>query len=461
MKVVHVPYCFYPEAVGGTEIYVESVAREMAQAGVEIMIAAPGPRDTTYQHEDLLVRRFAVAPEVGDLRELYGVGDPVAADAFGRLLDDEQPDVVHLHALTRGVSLLLVRETKRRGIPVVFTYHTPTVSCQRGTLLRWGNEMCDGVLDVSRCAGCTLHGLGVGRPASMLLGRLPPPLGRIAGRAGLSGGAWTAVRMTELIELRHDAFRAVMAEVDSVVVLCEWTAGLLRNNGVKTQSITISRHGLPRPKPDTAETTWGIPQGDSRPLRIAFLGRLHPIKGPDLLIRALRRLPEAPAELHLYGIVQDPAAAAYLRHLQRIAGADPRIVFLEPVRNQEIGALLRRYHVLAVPSRWLETGPLVVLEAFGAGVPVVGSDLGGISELVCNGVNGLLVKSPTDRDWERILRRLLEEPALLSRLQSGVLPPRTMTEVAAELLTVYEVARNRSARSWQGPVAVTGSDASD
>ena len=54
-------------------------------------------------------------------------------------------------------------------------------------------------------------------------------------------------------------------------------------------------------------------------------------------------------------------------------------------------AFLSRIDVLAVPSQWLETGPLVVLEAFAAGTPVIGSDLGGIRELVSDGRDGLLV----------------------------------------------------------------------
>jgi hypothetical protein len=75
---------------------------------------------------------------VNNLRELYGEGDQTAAREFAKILDEERPDVGHLHAFTRGVSLRMARKAKRRGVKVVFTYHTPTVSCQRGTLMHWG-----------------------------------------------------------------------------------------------------------------------------------------------------------------------------------------------------------------------------------------------------------------------------------------------------------------------------------
>src|SRR5207248_1860141 len=141
----------------------------------------------------LPVRRFAVKKQLKDVSELYGEGDAGAAEQFGRILDEERPDIVHLHALTRGASLRLVREAKRRGISVVFTYHTPTVSCQRGTLMRWGTEVCDGRLDLHACTRCALHGHGVNRATSLLVGSLPVAVGRTIGATHLSGRVWTAL----------------------------------------------------------------------------------------------------------------------------------------------------------------------------------------------------------------------------------------------------------------------------
>ena len=59
MRVVHVPYCFFPDPVGGTEVYVDALAREQQARGVDTLIAAPGPRDTSYLHDGVAVRRFA------------------------------------------------------------------------------------------------------------------------------------------------------------------------------------------------------------------------------------------------------------------------------------------------------------------------------------------------------------------------------------------------------------------
>jgi len=435
MKVIQVPFCFYPDSVGGTEVYVESLATHLHQLGVDIVIAAPADHSSSYEYRALAVRRFAIPGNVDDIRELYGEGNIAASREFGDILDEEQPEIVHLHAFTRGASLRSVREAKRRGIKVVFTYHTPTVSCQRGTLLRWGSEVCDGKLDLHTCSACALHSHGLGRAPALALSRVPKVIGQMAGAVGLSGGGWTALRMTELVDLRHSAFRALMREVDQVVALCQWVKDLLSRNGVPAEKIVVSRHGLPhRAEASDAED---MPVAD-RPLRIAFLGRLDHTKGADILIRALQSLPGAAVELHLYGIVQSTAGTQYLEQLKRLAGNDLRISFLPPVPSDRIVSLLRSYHLLAVPSRWLETGPLVVLESFAAGTPVIGSNLGGVAELVEHEVNGLLIETDSVEGWSQAIQRCCEDKTLQGMLRRGICPPRGVAVVAQEMRLLYE-----------------------
>jgi glycosyltransferase involved in cell wall biosynthesis len=437
MKVLHLPFGFFPDPVGGTEVYVQALAHELRRLGAESLIAAPAEKSTAYLHAGLPVRRFAVAGEVSDIRDLYGDGDPVAAREFATILDREHPDSVHLHAFTRGVSLRLVRLAKARGLPVVFTYHTPTVSCPRGTLVRWGSEVCNGELSVQRCTPCTLHGRGVNKPLSVACGKLSPLLGHRIGKAKLSGGLWTALRMAELVHLRHSMCRALFAEVDRIVALCQWTADLLQRNGVPPEKMSMSRHGL------TSQPRFERPEPPSiavaqRPLRIAYVGRLDPTKGVDVLIRALRLLPGKSVELHLYGVTQGKGGRAYEQQLRRLAVNDPRISFRSPVGNGGMIPLLREYHLVAVPSRWLETGPLVVLEAFAAGVPVLGANLGGIAESVHEGVDGLLIEPDSVQGWSQAIQRCYEDPAFLARLRDGVRPPRGMDVVAQEMMTIYE-----------------------
>src|SRR5262249_11327255 len=142
-------------------------------------------------------------------------------------------------------SILLIRVAKQQGLPVFFTYHTPTVSCQRGTMMFRGEEACDGVLNVRRCTTCYGESLGIPRWASALPTYVPLPLARSIEKANFSGGVSTAMQLSELVRRRHLAFQELVQEVDAVIALSDWVRALLLSNGVPGSKISFSRHGAP------------------------------------------------------------------------------------------------------------------------------------------------------------------------------------------------------------------------
>jgi glycosyltransferase involved in cell wall biosynthesis len=114
-------------------------------------------------------------------------------------------------------------------------------------------------------------------------------------------------------------------------------------------------------------------------------GRLSPEKGVDIAIRAIGRLPGARLDVAGTGAEED--------RLRRLADsvAPGRVRFLGLVPKSGVHDLMLGASVVAVPSRWYENQPMVVLEALARGVPVVGSNLGGLPELVQPGLTGELV----------------------------------------------------------------------
>lgn len=433
MRVLHVTFSFLPEPPAGTELYVAALARELRALGVESVIAAPGPANTSYDVDGLRVRRFAVSPNAHDLTSLYGGSDMHAASMFERILDEVRPAILHQHALTHACSVELTRIAKRRGLPVVFTYHTPTTTCQRGTLIEWGKAQCDGRLDVTRCTACTLDGLGTGAWLSRALALAPTRGGELLERMGRHGGAWTALRMSSLVRHRHAAIALFFEDIDRFVVLAPWVGDVLRRNGVPESKMVSSPHGV-----ESAHARRSASQrnrGDR--VRLVHLGRTDPVKGTDLLIRAFRATPEMAVDLDIYGIVQGDRGLV-MERLRQLAAGDTRIRFLPPVPHDKVGTLLAGYDLVVVPSQWMETGPLVVLEAFAAGVPVMGSALGGIADKVTDEVDGLLVR-PFDSvtAWSDALRRCAEQPEFVAKLADAVRAPRTLRAAAEEMHTVY------------------------
>jgi glycosyltransferase involved in cell wall biosynthesis len=432
MRILHVPYSFFPDPPGGTEIYVDSLAAWQRTLGMDAAVAAPAAGSAKYERSGLPVWRFAASSHVS-LRELYGEGEPAAAEEFGRIVDEFHPDVVHLHAMTSAISVRLADEVKRRGVPIVFNYHTPTVSCPRGSLKRFGTEICDGRQDARTCSVCTVMARGASKPIASLVQMLAPVAGPAVRGLGLSGGIWTAMQIPELSTLRVEKFHSMMKKVDRVVALCKWTRELLLLNDVPESKLSLCRQGINWEPANT-----GSRHRTELPLRLAFLGRFDPTKGTDIVVRAVREA-DLPLELDLYGVRQGDSGDRYASEVRTLIGDDPRIRLLPPLPQSEVIPALRNYDALVVPSQWLETGPLVVLEAFAAGTPVIGSDLGGIAELVTNSKDGLLVSPYASvAAWAAAFQRICADPAHLDSWRANIQPPRHTKQVALEFIPLYE-----------------------
>lgn len=443
IKVLQVPFHYYPDAVGGTEVYASVLSQKLQAFDMSAEIAAPSGTRAFYTHAGIPVHRFGFTTTPTDVSMLYGDGDPKAVREFSEVLDRTEPDLVHLHAMSSAVSLRVVREIKRRRIPVVFTCHIPGVVCSRGTLLRNGSEPCDAVWGLRKCSSCVLESKGLPRLFAVPVASLPESLGCAVGALRAQGPMLTALRTTELQAQRKRVLTRFLDEVDRVIAVSEWLRHVLSEHGVPSSKILLCRHG------STHQARARVQSGrcPSSMLRVAFAGRLNPAKGVHILLEAVRRRPQLAIQLDIFGVIQDDTA--YAAALARRAQQDTRIALKPAIPNDGVVEQLAEYDVLAVPSQGMETGPLVVYDAFEAGLPVVGSNRGGIAELVRHERDGLLVE-PADVDaWSAAFTRLCEEDGLVQRLRSNVTPGRTMGAVAAEMAVLYrELTAASNASVW-------------
>jgi len=423
--------------MGGTEVYVAALVQALERENVFCSIAAPARDNASYCEGGVSVFRFATTA-CPSFEHANGAPDRQAAANFASILAEAHPRIVHFHARTSAVSELLVDAACEIGAKVIFTYHTPTMSCARGTMMIMGLTPCDGVLETRRCTACVLEKHGIPTALRQPLAFMPEFVGAALGAAGLHGGPLTALRMSALLAAGHRRFHSLMAKADRIVAVCDWVAEVLRRNGVAESKLIVSRQGLPyRPSKDNLPTRpQELPNREDGPLRIGYFGRLDQTKGIDFLIRAFSQGPRVHAELDVFGIVQ-PGSERYANQLRAMAAADARIVFCDPLSAEEVVPVMRRYDIVAVPSQWLETGPLVVLEAFAAGTPVLGSRLGGIAELVREGIDGLLVRPDDVSDWAGAIERLARDRSRVRALRAGIRPPRTMDDVAEEMAGLY------------------------
>jgi glycosyltransferase involved in cell wall biosynthesis len=400
--VLHCGY-YYPDTVGGTEAYVQMLGQDLQERGHEMTVAAPGNEERTYTHDGLSVYRYPVSQNPSQA-EVQGRARPESVDTWAEWLAETDPDLVHMHSLTRGCSVHHAEAVTGRDIPLFITVHVPEASCPRGTMMRWGTTPCDGEIRPVRCGACTLQQQGMPRPLAWAASAASTTgVGR-----GMPGSLGTVLQRAPLVQRRKDAMQAWMRSAAHVIVVAGWLKEVLVRNEIPADHITVSPHGLPESMRATQkEAARKRTPRSVDPLRIGFVGRFTEVKGPHVLVEAVRRLPDdVDVEAHLYGMAQSDEDRAYLSDMKDSAAAEPRVQFCGPMTDDNRVEAFASFDVLAVPSLWFETGPYTVLEAFAADLPVLGSNHGGIAERVDDGESGVLVPPGDVRAWTTALERL-------------------------------------------------------
>jgi glycosyltransferase involved in cell wall biosynthesis len=438
MKIVQAVGWYHPDSVGGTEVYVAALANALRSGGHDVLIAAPEPglaAPRTYEFDGSEVFRYPI-PAAPSRDEAQGDAPVRGAEHFHRWLASVRADVVHIHTFITGLGLAEIRAARDAGSRVVVTTHASSLGyiCQRGTLMWHGESLCDGLVDVSRCAECALQHRGASPMAGAALAGIPAALGHTAGR--LPGRAGTALGMTDLITRNMARQRAMLDAVDAFVVLTEHAAAIVRANGAPAGKVVVNRLGI---RDDAAGAPAVTRVSSPAGVRAGYVGRFEDIKGVIDLAEAMRRVPaDVPLRLEFRGPAQTPGDRDTKAAIAMMLAADPRVTVGDAVAPAGVARLLRSYDVLCCPSRCLEGGPTVGLEAMAAGVPVIAASVGGLAEVVEDGVNARLVP-PGDID--RLAAALVEiasDPAsTICRWKTRLPAIRTMRDVARDYLALY------------------------
>lgn len=446
MRVLFAAHQFFPEHYAGVETVTLSLAREFGARGHEPYVLAPkrsipgndiepgGVED--YEFAGVPVRRVGRPKEGLSRPYRLDYENEVMAQRTREYLQEVDPDIVHAEHF-QGLSASVIPAIKDLGVPLVYTATDFWTFCPVVDLRRHDGVMCRGP-EISHCIRC-IASRYPGTRMKQAVDLMPPAALKAAG--ALSGTSLSKLfgplRQVGALEERPGYIRERMELVDHIIVYTHLMRELLLANGIGAGKIDVSHYGI-----DTS----GIRREDgpfTLPLRVGFVGTLAPHKGCDVLIRAFRDLPPGPdATLDIYGNLE--RFKPFVSELRDLAGDDRRIKFAGPFSREEVGDVLSGMDVLVVPSRWYENGPGVIFEAFAAGIPVVATDLGGMSEFVRHEENGLLFGLEDAHDLAGQLRRLIEEPGLLERLRAGIGPVKTVQENVDELEALYMGLRART-----------------
>lgn len=414
MRILNIIHDFLPDHQGGVEKYVFNLSRQLTSLGNDLLIFCGDPlfgslktyRDNYYQ--DLSVRYVAVAARKDGIipgQNFFGsLVNRRVERIFRETIREFKPEVIHIHH-TMNLSTRLVLIAKREGVPVVVTLHDYWPICQRVHLLDSGWELCSGPETIFKCAGCEI------KDRSFIY--------------------WWPALMGYYYRFRLQ--KRFFNEADIITVPSRFMKPLYQNFGIDGEKIRV--------------VPYGIEEGGYRPLKrnsadregvvFGYLGSIKKHKGLEILVEAFRRTKAQNIKLLIYG---DPESdRSYSSKLIKVS-SHPRIQFMGGYAYGDLDRVLSEIDVVVIPSIWPETGPLVLLEAFSRGRPVVASRIGGMQEMILDGENGLLFEPGISHDLSFKMKIFAEKPSKIIEMAANILPVRSITENSLEMLNIYREA---------------------
>lgn len=442
MRVVMLVESYFPRTHGGIEVYTRQLARELRSAGHEVIFACP-TNDPLARDEsaDGVPVHFYPVPAMLTREEQRLQTRPREFEFFARWLDQVAPTVIHAHYLSGPAAVPQLEYARSAGIGTVLTVHFGTATCIRSTgrrygtpMLRWGRTQCDGELRAIRCSACLLQARGLPRPVAWSAAALERLMVAVA--PDLDDRIGSTATLPALVRRKRSSLEQLYAALDVVAVSAEWQRGALEANGLDPSRIRRVKHG-----------TQAAGHGPLRAQRdypvFGWAGRPVPEKGLEELLDAFAATAAPQARLRVACATSSVDDVEFRDRLADRHAGDRRIVWVPPFTPESAADFYGELDVFVAPYS-METGPLTVVEALAHGVPVIGSDVGGIRELVEHDVTGLLFGF---RDAGALRGALVAALPLASRERWAARThwTRSFAAVAADYVPLYEVARRAGA----------------
>jgi glycosyltransferase involved in cell wall biosynthesis len=437
LKIIQCLVFYLPVRIGGIEVYVHSLNQLLKKKGHDVKVLVPNfPGETPYSNEFEGIPVLSYNEFNNTTPEEFGGNVPgKGLPAFIKILQAEKPDVVHFHQLTssNGISLFHIEAAKNLGIKVIYTNHLAGLTCQTGKLVYRNKKSCDGKIRELKCAVCDLKQYNINEPLAWMLMHTGRSLSYVMpGLPNSKSKALKPLLHFNRIREKKQKVTRLLELADRFIVITDWYHNVLKQNNFDVSRVRVIKQALPISKElFTGNKNININQ---EPLRLVFIGRIFPDKGLLVLLRALSEIDSNKVSLDIYGQVDDNN---YLQQCKELHAGMNNIAYKGYISSSEIVSQLRNYHMLILPSVVAEMAPLVIQESFAAGVPVVGSNIGGIAEEIKDGLNGFLFEMGNSLQLKNILESLIKDRALLSNMADHIKSPLPFNVVSEQVEQQY------------------------
>jgi len=435
VKVVLCLNHFLPTRRAGTEVYVFSLAKELEKFGVICKVIIPNfncEKNDYYTFDGIEVVKYAEPSRIDKLL-ISGKKKPEGIAEFIKIIENEKPNLIHFHELlgSNNISLHHLKAVKEKGYKTLVTFHLSGYSCFTGNLLYKEKEPCNGEIDIQKCSKCYLHTKKLNPHTEQFLATLNNILFYLNIKTMDTKSSFTtALSINFLIKEFQVKLNKIVEYSDGIISLTNWYSSVLKLNKVPSEKINYIPQALPKQKDILVEGS--TKKGNE--LKVVFVGRISPIKGIHLLIEAMKDLPHKLISLDIFGEPQD---IKYFENCINLTKSMSNIRWRGVVESEMVVHELKNYDLLCLPSTTCEMAPLVIQEAFAAGLPVLASNVQGNAEQIVSGVNGWLFNYNDSSSLEAILQDIIEFPEELEVIKKNISMPLPFEEVAKEHNRLY------------------------
>lgn len=353
---------------GGSETYYFSLAEALRGRGHEVhFFSMRDERNFPCEDADLFVSHREYNGKLSLLKQASSAANLIwsreARDKFQKLCERVHPDVIHLNLVHRQITLSILDAPylKQRRVPVVYTAHEYVTLCPCYTMLDSRGEVCEDCLHGSY-VGCVKKRCVKGSLAKSAL----------------------AVAEAEFIRSRRYYDR-----MDSVVAPSRFLAEKLIEGGFSSEKVVALQNFLPDSVVQEIDSV--EPLCEVKPYLLYF-GRLSKEKGVDVLLEAYAQYTNTVGDPMRLKIVGTGPLEADLRMLTERLEISGNVDFSGFKSGLELRSIVKGAAFSVMPSVWYENMPYSGIESLASGTPVIGSNIGGIPELVIESETGFLAE---------------------------------------------------------------------
>jgi glycosyltransferase involved in cell wall biosynthesis len=350
--------------LGGGENYIMNIKYELEKRGHKTFFFSSNYNPN---NENFISDKQCFSTS-GKLNRFFKILNPDAFLKLKKIIKKFKPDVIHYHSILYYLSPYILLNSKK--IPSVMTLHNYYFECCSGLKYFPNLELCkNSIGDICFKKKC------------------------VTKKEYFHQKLWRSI------------FNKFKKNIDIFIPCSTYGEKLSKLNNYK--NVILLNHGV-----DTNNLNYlKIPKNNN----ILYLGRLEPEKGVNYLIESLVLIKEKFKDLKLF-IVGEGSQKKNLEKITKKLNLNNIVEFVGKISNKNVKKYFQKSKILIVPSIWPENSPISIYESMSFGRPVIGSNIGGIPDLIDNTKTGYLIKPKNSKEISKKIIKLLSNDYLLEKM---------------------------------------------